>query len=178
MPRRGAAALVATVFAVALLISFKTPDQPNVALGAPPTAVGGDPAPTPRAIAGGARPTPQPLVSALLATLPPPGAATPAPTAAGLTGGTRQITGQDIGTPYGDVQVQVTLQSGKMVDIQALRLPNDRRLSAQISAYVGPILHDEALQAQSASIDTISGASYTSEGYRESLQSALDQANN
>lgn len=78
-------------------------------------------------------------------------------------------------TPYGTVQVEVKVQSGRIVDVVALQLPFDRRRSAEISQYVEPILHDEALQAQSAQIDGISGATWTSGGYQASLQGALDE---
>jgi len=77
---------------------------------------------------------------------------------------------------YGPVQVQVTLSGNQIVDVEALLLPNDRSRSQQISAYAGPTLRQEALQAQSARMQTISGATYTSLGYRQSLQAALDQA--
>ncbi|MBV9039559.1 MAG: FMN-binding protein [Acidimicrobiia bacterium] len=62
-----------------------------------------------------------------------------------------------------------------MTDVQALQLPSDYARSQQISDYAGPKLRQEALDAQSANIDTVSGATYTSDGYRQSLQSALDQ---
>ena len=73
------------------------------------------------------------------------------------------------------MQVQITVASGKLTDVQATRLPSGGR-SGQISNYVEPILSSEALQAQSATIDVISGATYTSEAYARSLQSALDKA--
>jgi uncharacterized protein with FMN-binding domain len=79
-------------------------------------------------------------------------------------------------TPYGTVQVQITVSGGSISDVQALQLPNDRSYSRRISQVVGPILHDETLQAQSSRIQLISGATYTSTGYAMSLQSALDQA--
>jgi uncharacterized protein with FMN-binding domain len=88
----------------------------------------------------------------------------------------RAIDGPDITTPYGDVQVRITLQGSRLVDVQALRLPQDRARSARISQFAGPQLRQEALQAQSAHINLVSGASYTSEGYAESLQGALDNA--
>jgi len=78
-------------------------------------------------------------------------------------------------TPYGNVQVEVRVSGGQLVDVVAVQLPNDRRRSAEISQYVEPVLHDEALQAQSAQIDLISGATWTSGAYQASLQSALDQ---
>jgi uncharacterized protein with FMN-binding domain len=76
-------------------------------------------------------------------------------------------------TPYGDVQVEVKESAGRITDVVALQLPYDRQHSAEISQYVEPILHDEALQAQSAQIDLISGATWTSGGYQASLQGAL-----
>ena len=77
-------------------------------------------------------------------------------------------------TRYGNVQVEVDLAGGRITDVVALQLPSDRRQSAEISNYVAPILHDEALQAQTAQIDVVSGATYTSEAYAQSLQAALD----
>ena len=73
------------------------------------------------------------------------------------------------------MQVEVTVENGTITDIIALQLPSDHQRSANISQYVEPILHDEAVQAQSANVDIVSGATYTSIGYTRSLQSALDQ---
>jgi len=70
----------------------------------------------------------------------------------------------------------VIISDGRIVDVQALQLPFDRQRSAYISQVAGPLLHDEALKAQSAQIDTISGATFTSDAYAQSLQSALDHA--
>ena len=110
-----------------------------------------------------------------------PGLAVSATGAPGSTPGTKstysgQVTGSAVQIPFGTVQVQVTLQNGVITDVQAIQLPNDRGHSAEVSAYAGPMLRSEALQAQSAQIDSISGATYTSSGYQQSLQSALDQA--
>jgi uncharacterized protein with FMN-binding domain len=85
------------------------------------------------------------------------------------------LTGNTVRTPFGDVQVQVTLQNGTITDVQAMQLPSDRGRTQEISNYAGPQLRSAVLQAQSAAIDTISGATYTSEAYIRSLQSALDQ---
>jgi len=68
------------------------------------------------------------------------------------------------------------LRGTKIVDVQPLTLPSDRSRSRRISELAAPLLRTEALQAQSANIDLLSGASYTSEGYAESLQGALDNA--
>jgi uncharacterized protein with FMN-binding domain len=88
----------------------------------------------------------------------------------------RILTGQLVRTPYGPVQVEVTLDADAISDVTALQLPYDRSYSARISRVVAPMLREETLQAQSAQIDLISGATYTSKGYAMSLQSALDQA--
>jgi uncharacterized protein with FMN-binding domain len=89
---------------------------------------------------------------------------------------TTTVDGPPIGTPYGDVQVRVVLRAKRIVDVQPLVLPSDRSRSRRISEEAAPLLRTEALQAQSANIDLLSGASYTSEGYAESLQGALDAA--
>ncbi len=68
------------------------------------------------------------------------------------------------------------MSGGRLVDVQAPQLPSDRARSRPSASDAGPQLRDEALQAQSANIDTLSGATYTSEGYAQSLQSALDRA--
>jgi uncharacterized protein with FMN-binding domain len=82
-----------------------------------------------------------------------------------------------VSTQYGPVQVRVTLQGDRIAEVAALQLPNDRSRSVEISNYAAPRLRDEALQAQSANIDVVSGATYTSQGYIKSLQAALDSAN-
>ena len=68
------------------------------------------------------------------------------------------------------------ISNGQISDIQAVQLPYDRERSYLISQQAAPILHDEVIQAQSANIDTLSGATFTSEAYAQSVQSALDQA--
>ena len=97
-------------------------------------------------------------------------------TATTAPGGTRTVDGSVASNEYGAVQVRVTLKGSQIVDVQALELPHDRSRSARISDAAGPILRREALQAQSAQIDLVSGATYTSESYSESLQGALDKA--
>jgi uncharacterized protein with FMN-binding domain len=106
-------------------------------------------------------------------TLPGP-TPTPTATAAGLRDGT--YTGSDFPNQYGDVQVRITVSAGKISDVQAVQLPQDRQRSAEISQQAGPLLQQEVLQAQSARIDSLSGATYTSYSYAQSLQSTLDQA--
>lgn len=79
-------------------------------------------------------------------------------------------------TPYGDVQVSVTINRGKITEVRALKLTDDGGRSVQISNRAAPMLRSEVLGAQSANVDSISGATYTSEGYLTSLQAALDGA--
>lgn len=88
---------------------------------------------------------------------------------------TTKYTGPLAADPFGNVQVQITVSSGKIVDVAALALPVGGH-SGRISNYVAPILRTQALAAQSASIDGVSGATYTSQAYAASLQGALDQA--
>jgi uncharacterized protein with FMN-binding domain len=100
-------------------------------------------------------------------------AATPAATTASGVSGT--YTGQSVSTPYGDVQVQIAVSNGTITDIVALSYPTGRE-STQINAYAIPILRQEALAAQTASINMVSGATWTSQSYISSLQSAIDTA--
>lgn len=84
--------------------------------------------------------------------------------------------GDAIGTQYGDVQVQITVKGGKITASQVLQVPwNDNR-DQEINSYAVPILNQEAVSSQSSNIDMVSGATYTSDGYIQSLQSAIDQA--
>ncbi|MGW1716313.1 FMN-binding protein [Streptomyces sp. NPDC002156] len=109
----------------------------------------------------------------------PPAAETSAPPAAAEGGATSNgggtFTGSVVQTEYGPVQVRVTLTDGKITSASAVQAPSGGR-SDQISGDAIPKLNDAALAAGDADIDAVSGASYTSAGYKESLQSALDQA--
>ncbi len=85
--------------------------------------------------------------------------------------------GASVGTRFGTVQVQVTIQNGKITEVTPLQLTDAERKSAQISSRAAPVLRSEVLQAQSANVQTVSGATVTSEAYLSSLQAALDAAN-
>ncbi|MEU9238174.1 FMN-binding protein [Streptomyces sp. NPDC048385] len=89
---------------------------------------------------------------------------------------TKTVTGNTVQTRWGPVQVKVTIKNGKITDVTAVQYPSENPRDQQINDYALPQLRSEALAAQSASIDTVSGATYTSEGYQQSLQSALDSA--
>jgi uncharacterized protein with FMN-binding domain len=157
MPTRAAVAIVATAIAVVLLFSFKTPAQARPK--------------TPAADVSQASPTPSASPSVSDSSAP-----TPSPSPTGPTYKDGQYTGQDFPNQFGDTQVKITISGGRITDVQAVQLPFDRPRSAEISQYASPRLHDEVLQAQSAQIDSLSGATYTSDSYAQSVQSALDQA--
>lgn len=84
------------------------------------------------------------------------------------------VSGPLINTRYGPVQVRVTVKGGVVTDVQSVQLPTGGK-SGQIADYSAPVLRREALAAQGAGIDAVSGATYTSQGYSQSLQGALDQ---
>ncbi|MCG2800846.1 MAG: FMN-binding protein, partial [Cellulomonas sp.] len=103
-------------------------------------------------------------------------------TSSGTTSGTTSdtttssqvLTGSAISTRFGNVQVAVTFTNGVITSVETLQAPSGHE-SSQINAYATPILAEEAVAANSANIDTVSGATITSEAYKESLQSAIDQ---
>lgn len=105
---------------------------------------------------------------------PEPASATESSSAASGSSGT--YTGDAVETHWGTVQVQITVVDGKITKAAAIEYPTENRKDQQINAYAIPKLNAEAVAAQSARIDAISGATVTSDGYIESLQSALDAA--
>lgn len=157
--RRALAALAATVIGVVWLVTFKVTPLSLDALAAEPTAEAArtrGPSPVPTAAGRTAAPTPA--------------------VAPGTPASSGTFTGALVDTRYGAVQVRITVSGQKVVDVQAVALPHDRARSAAISQYSSPILRSEAIQAQSARIDVVSGATYTSIAYGRSLDSALKQA--
>lgn len=92
----------------------------------------------------------------------------------GLTDGTFTGTGET--TPYGTVQVQVTVTGGVITSSEAIEYPNAAGREQQVNGTAIPLLNAEAVSAQSATIDMVTGATYTSEAYQTSLQAALDEA--
>jgi uncharacterized protein with FMN-binding domain len=169
IPKRAIGALVSTVLGLVLLLSFKTPEASGVASSSRTNrAVVDQPAgaATKSGTTGTSGSTTQSDGTSK--------AATGAQAKSGYADGT--FTGQDVSMRYGDVQVQVTVSGGAVTDVTALQLPDGDGHSARISSIVEPMLRSEALQAQSASIDLVSGATYTSGAYQQSLQSALDAA--
>lgn len=92
----------------------------------------------------------------------------------GLKDGT--FTGQSVDTRYGPVQVRVTVSGGKITQVDVPTYPTESFRDQEINQQAVPQLVSETLSAQSAKIDMVSGATFTSDGYEQSLQSALDQA--
>jgi len=146
-------------------------------------------APTAQAVdptaANSSQPTvpPQPTDAAAAANTAVPDTAVPntvaPPTAAPTTGGQYkdgQYTGSRVDAFYGWVQVQAVIQHGQISDVKFLEYPADRRTSQRINSIATPYLTQEAVQAQSANVDIISGATLTSEAFAQSLQNALQQA--
>lgn len=151
-----------TVVGVAWLLNYKVTAHQLTAIAPVSPTVGNSASPAPSAV---------PSPSATPATTPSP---SPSPSASAVLNGT--FTGADFPNRFGDVQVRVVISNKHITDVQAVRLPTDRAESAYISQQAGPWLRTEALQAQSANIDIISGATYTSQSYVQSLESALKQA--
>lgn len=94
----------------------------------------------------------------------------------GTTSTATTVTGDAASTRWGPVQVQLTVANGTITDVSVIDYPNSSGKDRQINARALPILVQETRDAQSDRIDMVSGATVTSEGYLESLQSALDQA--
>ncbi|GAA5198231.1 hypothetical protein GCM10023346_34930 [Arthrobacter gyeryongensis] len=97
------------------------------------------------------------------------------PAASGAKDGT--FDGSRIQTRYGTVQVQAVISGGKIADVVPLQLTDVGSLSGEIDQQAVPMLKSEVLSSQSANVDTVGGATYTSQGYLNSLQAALDEAN-
>ena len=86
------------------------------------------------------------------------------------------VNGGTADTMYGPMQVQISVRGGRIVSSHAIVYPQGSGRDQQINSYAIPQLDQETVQAQSAQIDTVSGATFTPDGYRRSLQSAIDAA--
>jgi uncharacterized protein with FMN-binding domain len=113
--------------------------------------------------------------SALRTPAPRRGAA-PTPTPRSHPPGSRTVKGRLIATPYTSVQVQATLQRGRLIDVETLVLSGTDTHTEALNARAEPILREEALKAGSADIDVVTGATTTSQSWIESLQAAIEQA--
>jgi uncharacterized protein with FMN-binding domain len=159
--RRAIITSAATVSGVVLLLSLKPHDE-SAAAGAPITSGGNTGTGTGTGAADGRAGTGS------------TGAASSS--SGGASTGTRGITGDAAQTRYGPVQVRITVEGRRITDVTVVRYPTQDHRDREINGYALPVLNQEALGAQSAEIDAVSGATYTSDGYTRSLQSAIDRA--
>lgn len=139
--------LLSTISALVILFSYSTSTP-----GRPATSALAAAAPAQPAVAPSPSPSPEPAVAAV-----------------------RTATGDAVPTPYGPVQVKVNVQGDQVTDVQVLQVPWSNGRDQQINGRAVPILIEETTAAGNAQIDMVSGATYTSRGYLDSLQSALDQ---
>jgi uncharacterized protein with FMN-binding domain len=157
--RRAPIVLTTTVAGMAAVLSFKArePDVSSAVALAPATT-----STTPKAT------TTTPSTSTTTTT------PSTTPKASSSTG-THTALGDAIATRYGNAQVRVTVQDGRITDVQAVQLQGNEPKSVQISGAAAPQLRQSALTKQTAAIDAVSGATITSASYEASLQSALDK---
>ena len=157
--KRVIASLLGTITGLVVLLSFKSHGSTTASVPPAISATGPDTAST------GTGATPAPSTSAS-------GAASTGTTSSA----TKTITGNSVDTRWGPVQVRITVTGGKLASVTAVVYPWSNGRDQEINSAAVPALNKEAIAAGSAKIDMISGATYTSTGYIQSLQSALDQA--
>lgn len=162
--RRIAIAIASTITGLVLLFSWPTSLNRTTALAAPPGGTGGTGTTT--GTSGGHSNGNGSSGSS----------GSSSGSGSGTSTGTTTYTGATAQTRYGPVTVQITVTDGKVSDVQATNYPTGSRTDQVINSYAIPQLNSEALQAGSANIAMVSGATFTSYGYLQSLQDALDQA--
>jgi FMN-binding domain len=150
-------AVAGTIAGLIALLSFRTHPGP-AAVGSLPAATLGP---------GSSLATPSARTGAAPGIGPSPAPAGPDPVT---------TLGQTVHTQFDTIQVRIVTVGGQIRSVAFAKLAGDEALSDLINAHAAPLLLQRTLSAQGADIDTVSGATYTSDGYRQSLQSALDQA--
>jgi uncharacterized protein with FMN-binding domain len=168
--RRVVLALVGTIAGLVGLLSFKT--HPASVAGPPAAVSTTGPGTTSSGSSGSGRGggTARPSTNASS----PDSAG--ASSSSSSSSAARTVTGDAADTQYGPVQVRITVRNGKVVAATATDYPNNDPRDAQINAYAIPVLEQESVGVTNSDIDMVSGATFTSEGYVQSLQSALDKA--
>ena len=161
--RRAPIVITATVVGTAGVLVFQP--LPPSSLEGTSTAAGGSASPTPSASSG------TPSASATGSATP---SSTPSPSKSKSVSAT--VTGAVESDRYGDTQVRATIEDGRITDVTVLEYNDDDPRSAEISQDAAPLLRQEVLSKQTAAVDAVSGATYTSNAYEASLQSALDKA--
>jgi uncharacterized protein with FMN-binding domain len=178
----------ATVSGVVLLLALKSPGLPGTSTEArapvaevtapapvPPASAPSDPqAPEEQQNPGTPQESEEPREPAQPPDTPKAPKAPKAPSREAAAA--RTVTGDAVQTDYGPVQVRITLSGGRITAATAVQAPSSTPRSQEITSSAVPRLDRAAVSAQSAEIDAVSGATYTSEGYIGSLQSALDKA--
>ena len=171
--RRGIKLLMTVATTAVVAVAFRASVQPQhpvsgsaavVSSEPPGQAVGRVSPPSSRSRARTSAPRPKPTAHT----------STPQPTRPAAT--SVVVAGGVVDTQYGPVQVGITVRGGRISKVHTLQHPSGDGQTDQINGYAVPQLNQETMAAQSAQIDTVSGATFTSEGYRQSLQSALDAA--
>jgi uncharacterized protein with FMN-binding domain len=170
--RRITVAIMGTLTGLVMLFSYHTSTNSGTAIA------NGD---TPSTTDSGANPstgsgsTPSPAASS--ADSSPSASASASPSSGSSSGTSRTYTGDAVMTQWGTVQVRITVQNGKITKSEAVQYPTENPRDQEINAYAVPALNQAVVQKQSGGIDAISGATVTSDGYIQSVQSAVDQAN-
>ena len=187
--RRAIVTGTATVSGVVLLLGLKPhSDTPLAAKGTSnnftitqPDAPQPGAAPIPSAPSPSAPSSSAPSSSAPSSSPPKSGSGTPSSSAPAASptktvSTTKTVTGDAAPTRYGPVQLAVTFDGKRITRIQVLEYPSETGRDQEINSSAIPQLNQQAMAAQSANIDGVSGATYTSQGYQRSLQSAIDKA--
>ena len=171
--RRGIKVVMAAASVVVVGVAMRASAQPHSSAGVVSSAPAGRPRHVPT------RPAPLPPHRSGTRATPPKqprptvhASARPSPTAAASV----TVAGDLVQTQYGPVQVEISVRGGQITHVRALARPSGDGQTDSINSRAVPQLNQETLVAQNAQIDTVSGATFTSEGYRQSLQSALDAA--
>lgn len=166
-------ATVGTVAALVALLSFKShPAVPGSGTALPSAILSTTPGAPSRS--GAQTTTSAPPAPNTTSTAPTTNR-TSTKTSASASASARSTVGSAVSTRYGVVQVKVVTVGHRITAVSFAQLTSHDGRSAQINSQAGPLLLSETLSAQSAHVDAVSGATYTSDGYRTSLQSALDQ---
>ena len=166
--------LLSTISALVLLFSYHTSTSPGAATSIVASGTGTDTGSTSGA-------TPQ--TGSGSGDSASSGSGSGASSDSGSSGGSgsssaaKTYSGDAVSTRFGNVQVEITVENGRITDSTVLQVPWNDHKDQEINSHAVPILNQEAVDQQSADIDMVSGATYTSQGYIQSLQSAIDQAN-
>lgn len=171
--RRIAVAFMSTISALIVLFSYHTSTNSHASTPAVAAGSDGTGAAAAGTTADGSTSTGAASPSASASASSRPSTST---SSGSSSSGTKTYTGESADTRWGPVQVQITVHNGKITKAVAVDYPQGNSRDQEINSYALPVLSQEVTQAQSAQIDAVSGATVTSDGYIQSLQSAIDKA--